>query len=76
MSLYKHFDPNPTKQRVGDCTVRAICKATGKSWEQVFVMTPGIQGRSDPKTELDRIALPVIQWEKTLETVLWGSISL
>ena len=36
MSLFKHYNPNPSRQRVGDCTVRAICKATGKSWEQVY----------------------------------------
>ena len=36
MSLHKFYNPNPSRQRVGDCTVRAICKATGKSWEQVY----------------------------------------
>ena len=36
MSLHRIYNPNPTRNRVGDCTVRAICKATGKSWEQVY----------------------------------------
>ena len=38
MSRYKHYNPNPTRQRVGDCTIRAICKATGKRWETVYVI--------------------------------------
>lgn len=36
MRFYKHYNPNPSKRRVDDCTVRAICKATGKSWEQAY----------------------------------------
>ena len=36
MSLHKIYNPNPSRSHVGDCTVRAICKATGKSWEQVY----------------------------------------
>lgn len=33
---FRPYNPNPIKSRVGDCTVRAICKATGKTWEQVY----------------------------------------
>ena len=36
MSLHKHYNPNPTGGRVGDCTVRAICKATDQSWDRVY----------------------------------------
>lgn len=36
MTLYKPYNPNPNKNRVGDCTVRAICKATGQSWNRVY----------------------------------------
>ena len=36
MSLHKFYNPNPDRQRVGDCTVRAICKATGQSWDSVY----------------------------------------
>ena len=36
MSLHKAFNPNPARSRVGDCTVRAICKATNQPWEKVF----------------------------------------
>lgn len=31
-NLWKTYNPNPCGCRVGDCTVRAICKATGESW--------------------------------------------
>lgn len=30
--MYKYFNPNPCGKNVSDCTVRAICKATGKDW--------------------------------------------
>lgn len=36
MSLHKFYNPNPSRQRVGDCTVRAICKATGQDWDRTF----------------------------------------
>lgn len=30
------YNPNPRSNRVGDCTVRAISKATGKDWHRVY----------------------------------------
>ena len=36
MSLHRHYNPNPARSRVGDCTVRAICKATGQEWNKVY----------------------------------------
>lgn len=30
------YNPNPTGKRVGDCTVRAISKALGQSWECTY----------------------------------------
>lgn len=35
--MYKQYNANPVARRAGDCTVRAISKITGKSWEQVYV---------------------------------------
>ena len=33
--MYSYYNPNPIKnKRVGDCVVRALSKATGKSWEE------------------------------------------
>jgi hypothetical protein len=36
MSLYRPYNPNPDGNRVGDCTVRAICRATGKNWDHTY----------------------------------------
>lgn len=38
MTRYKKYNPNPCQCRVGDCVIRAICKATGKRWETVYVI--------------------------------------
>ena len=37
MSLFKEYNPNPRRSRVGDCVIRAISKATGKDWHQTYV---------------------------------------
>ncbi len=34
--MWKMHNPNPNGKHVGDCTVRAITKATGKSWEDAY----------------------------------------
>ena len=34
---FSFYNPNPARRQVGDCPVRAICKATGKSWDEVYV---------------------------------------
>jgi len=34
--MYSAYNPNPMGARVGDCTVRAIARATGQSWERVY----------------------------------------
>lgn len=31
------YNANPSAQRVGDCTIRAISKATNQSWEEVYL---------------------------------------
>lgn len=36
-TVYKSYNANPNAARVGDCTVRAISKATGKSWDEVYI---------------------------------------
>ena len=35
--MYNHFNPNPCGKNVGDCTVRAIVKATGKDWGEIYL---------------------------------------
>lgn len=34
---FRQFNPHPDGIRVGDCTVRAISKATGKPWNEVYL---------------------------------------
>lgn len=36
MSQWISYNANPHSKRVGDCTVRAISKALGQSWEQTY----------------------------------------
>jgi hypothetical protein len=33
---YKEYNPNPRKKNVGDCSIRAYCKATGMTWDEAF----------------------------------------
>lgn len=33
---YAYYNPNPTRKSVGDCTVRAISRALGQSWEATY----------------------------------------
>lgn len=33
---WREFNPNPHGSSVGDCTARAMCKATGLSWDAVY----------------------------------------
>ena len=32
-----YYNPNPTGKNVGDCTVRAISKATGNDWGKTYL---------------------------------------
>ena len=34
--MYKYYNPNPKGNHVGDCTIRAICKALDKTWEYIY----------------------------------------
>ena len=33
--MWRRYNPNPDGLMVGDCTVRAICAVTGKSWREI-----------------------------------------
>lgn len=35
-SRYISYNPNPARNRVGDCTVRAISRAMDQDWEQTY----------------------------------------
>lgn len=34
--MWRYFQPNPYGLNVGDCTIRAACAVTGKSWDAVY----------------------------------------
>lgn len=34
---YEYYNPNPKNSRVGDCAVRAVCKAIGTDWQDAYV---------------------------------------
>lgn len=36
MAEFVEYNANPISRRVGDCTVRAISKALGQSWEETY----------------------------------------
>ncbi|MDE6879976.1 MAG: hypothetical protein K2P20_01310 [Oscillospiraceae bacterium] len=33
---YAYYNPNPAGRSVGDCAVRALSKALGKTWEETY----------------------------------------
>ena len=35
--MYQYYNPNPYGKRTGDCVIRAICKATGHDWLDVYL---------------------------------------
>lgn len=35
--MYVEYNPNLKQKRVGDCVVRAICKALDMDWEDVYI---------------------------------------
>lgn len=51
---YFHFhNENPDGQRTGDCVVRAIARATGKTWDEVYddLVTLGREMRRMPNSK-------------------------
>lgn len=36
--MWRQYNPNPRGRSVGDCAVRAVAKALGKTWQQAFTM--------------------------------------
>ena len=41
--MFKFYNPNPSKNLVGDCVIRAISKVTNKDWKQTYIGI-GLQG--------------------------------
>ena len=36
---YIYYNPNPSRRKTIDCTIRAICLLTGQDWETVYIGT-------------------------------------
>lgn len=34
--MWKYYNPNPSGKHVGDCSVRAVSKATGEDWDTAY----------------------------------------
>jgi hypothetical protein len=32
----KYYNPNPKKLEIGDCVIRALCKATDSDWDTIY----------------------------------------
>ena len=39
---WQYYNPNPKELVTGDCTMRALCKALDKEWDDVYIMTSAI----------------------------------
>jgi hypothetical protein len=50
---YVYYNPNPKGLRVGDCVIRALCKALDKDWDTVFVdlMLEGLALKDMPSSD-------------------------
>lgn len=35
--MHRYYNPNPYASRVGDCTIRAISKATNQDWYKTYI---------------------------------------
>ena len=35
--MYEYYNPNPQKNRVGDCVIRALTKALNKEWQDIYL---------------------------------------
>ena len=44
--MFVYYNPNPLGKSVGDCVIRAIAKATGQPWDDVYIQI-SLQGFKD-----------------------------
>ena len=44
--MFVYYNPNPLGKAVGDCVIRAISKATGQTWDDVYIQI-SLQGYRD-----------------------------
>lgn len=53
--MWRYFNPNPAGLHVGDCTIRAICAATGLSWYAVHDELCQLSRRMADMPSADRV---------------------
>lgn len=46
---FKNYNPNPQNNLVIDCTVRAISKATGQSWDETYIGLQSLPQNFNPQ---------------------------
>ena len=49
--MYSYYNPHPSKDRIGDCVIRAISKALNQSWEETYIelcLLGYMMGDADP----------------------------
>lgn len=58
---YEFFNPNPYNKRVGDCSVRALCKALNQNWDTSF---------------LEMAVMAMREYDMPSSNYIWGSVLL
>lgn len=53
--MWRKYNPNPIGLNVGDCTVRAICAATGLDWNTVHKALCDLSGDMADMPSADRV---------------------
>lgn len=50
---YIYYNPNPSRRKTVDCTIRAICLLTGQDWETVYLgtVTQGLIDHDMPSSD-------------------------
>lgn len=50
---YVYYNPNPSRRKTVDCTIRAICLLTDQDWETVYVgtTTQGLLDHDMPESD-------------------------
>lgn len=63
--MYRYYNPNPDKKNVGDCTVRAICGATGKTWDEIHTCLCVLSNEMRDMPDSNRV------WGEYLSRIGW-----
>lgn len=53
--IYSFYNPNPHGCRVGDCAIRALCKATGHTWDYIHAALCAISAERKDMPSADHV---------------------